>query len=585
VMAVTSLRLDRIRQAIRELQTAKFSISRKYSRDKQFIFLGDAMRNQAVRMSKGNAIAYASLGSILVLTLLLRLYGIDWGLPTSLHPYYSYHPDEAPLLIWSQWLSQGQLVTKQFIYGGTFYFLILRACMYFGDMFREFIGGFNALANGILVARYLQVFLALLTMLLVYECGRLFYDRKTGLVAALVLALAPAHIVATQTVRPDAISTFLVSLIVLMAAKLLRAESSGFGKLLVYSGITIGAAAAFRLPLIGFGLLPAVAYVIALRRENSGTFWRSMLDWNALWFAVAIVLTYVVLSPHTLMYPDAFIMGLKVTASYETSVFPDAVGRGPIFFQYGWRLLHEALGYPAYFLALGGVIFALVRRGAGDMMVLAGVGMYFVMLSSVTWTVVRYTLPMLPLLALLGGVAAIQFLERARHGYLRGIIHVILGLSLAWTLAADLAFLHVTASKNVREQAADWIAQNIPQGKSTLVIKSYDEDDFFNPVIPTNYRNWAVLLTTGSDSHRLFEENKFDVVILHELFYADMERLGSRHPRKEVREFFGALTDARFKLVKQIKVPVKFLGIDFSESFEAIDYSVVNPGIRIYRSS
>ena len=87
-------------------------------------------------MSKGNAIAYASLGSILVLTLLLRLYGIDWGLPTSLHPYYSYHPDEAPLLIWSQWLSQGQLVTKQFIYGGTFYFLILRACMYFGDMFR-----------------------------------------------------------------------------------------------------------------------------------------------------------------------------------------------------------------------------------------------------------------------------------------------------------------------------------------------------------------------------------------------------------------------------------------------------------------
>src|SRR3989344_31196 len=114
VMAVTSLRLDRIRQAIRELQTAKFSISRKYSRDKQFIFLGDAMRNQAVRMSKGNAIVYACLGSILILALLLRLYGIDWGLPTRLDPNYSYHPDEALLLRMSKWLAHGVRFKKEF---------------------------------------------------------------------------------------------------------------------------------------------------------------------------------------------------------------------------------------------------------------------------------------------------------------------------------------------------------------------------------------------------------------------------------------------------------------------------------------
>lgn len=541
------------------------------------------MGNQAVRTTRGNAIAYAGLGGILMLALFLRLYGIDWGLPTSLHPYYSYHPDEVPLLIWSQWLSQGQLVAKQFIYGGTFYFLILRACMYFGDMFREFIGGFNMLASAILVARYLQVFLALLTVLLVYECGRLLYDRKTGLVAALVLAIAPAHLVATQTIRPDAISAFLVALIVLMAAKLLRSESSGQRKLLVYSGIAIGAAAAFRLPLVGFGLLPAIAYVVARQRANGGLFWRLLFGWDALWLTLAVVLTYAVLSPHTLMYPEAFIMGIKVTMSFETAVFPDAVDRGPISFQYAWRLLQQALGYPGYFLALGGVVYALVRRRVEDKVVLAGIGLYFIMLSSVTWAVVRYTLPMLPLLALLSGVAVIQIFEKLRHVSTRGIIYLIAGMLLAWTLAADIAFLHVTASKNVREQTSDWIAQNIPQGKSTLVIKSYDEDDFFNPIIPPQYINMAILLVKGSDSRRLFAEMKFDYVVLHELFYSDMERLGSRHPREEVWGFYEGMTSAGLKLVKEIKIPVQLLGIDFSGSFEAMDFSVINPGIRIYQ--
>jgi 4-amino-4-deoxy-L-arabinose transferase-like glycosyltransferase len=534
-------------------------------------------------MNKWSAIACANLGGILILTMFLRLYGIEWGLPTSLHPDYSYHPDEAPLLVWSQWLSQGQLVAKQFIYGGTFYYVILRACIYFGDSFSEAIGGFNTLANAILAARYLQVFLALVTILLVYECGRLLYDRKSGLIAALVLALAPAHIVATQTVRPDAISAFLVALIALMAAKLLRSKSPDHRKLLVYSGIAIGAAAAFRLPLVGFGLMPVIAYVVARQRTSGDLFRKSLFSWDSLWLILAVVLAYVVLSPHTLMYPEAFITGIKVTASYETTVYPDAVDRGPIFFQYAWRLLHQALGYPGYFLALAGMIHALVRRRVEDMIVLAGIGLYFIMLASVSLTLVRYTLPILPLLALLSGVAVIRIFEQVRHDYARVFTYFVAGFLLAWTLAADLAFLHVTASKNARVQASEWITQNIPQGKSTLLVKQYDGDDFINPIMSPRHKNFAVLLADGGDSQRLFSEMKFDNVVLHELFYADMERLGSRHPRKEVWDFYAAMTGAGLKLVKEIRVPVQFLGIDFSGSFEAADFLVVNPAIRIYQ--
>lgn len=542
------------------------------------------MGNNASNFSKRNIITYSILASILALTLFLRIYGIDWGLPTSSAPNYSYHPDEGLLLLWSQWLAQGKTIGKEFIYGGTFYFVILRACMYFGDMFREFIGGFNALANAILVARYLQVFLALLTMLLVYECGRLLYDRRIGLVAALVLAVAPAHIIATQTVRPDAISAFLVTLLVFLAAKLLRSEPYGQKKLLMYSGIAIGAAAAFRLPLIAFGLLPVVAYVVSRRRVIGGSLWRSMSDWNALWLVIVIVLTYVVLSPHTLMYPDEFIAGIKVTADYGTRIFPDAMDRGPIALQYAWRLLHQALGYPGYFLALGGVIYVLVRRQIEDQILLVGIGIYFIMLASVSMTFVRYTLPLLPLLALLSGVIVIWIFERTKSFYVRAAVYSIAGLFLAWALAADLALLHVVTSKNVRDLSSEWIAQNIPQDKSILVVKGYEEDDFFQPTIPPHHSISAAYVTRGSDPRVLFVQKMFDYIVLHELFYADMERLGNRYPREEVRLFHEGMTSAGLKLVKEIKVPVQFLGMDFSSSFEAVDFSVINPGIRIYQS-
>jgi hypothetical protein len=162
-------------------------------------------------------------------------------------------------------------------------------------------------------------------------------------------------------------------------------------------------------------------------------------------------------------------------------------------------------------------------------------------------------------------------------------MYIIAGLLLAWTLAADLALLHVVASKNVRVLSSEWITENIPHDKSLTVIKSYYEDDFFNPAVPPQHSVSAAFLINGADSRRLFAPKMFDYLVLHELLYADMERLGDRHPRKEVWEFYESMESAKLRLVKEFKIPIQFLGIDFSGLFEAMDFLVINPGIRIYQ--
>ncbi|MHB8623811.1 MAG: glycosyltransferase family 39 protein [Sulfuricaulis sp.] len=549
------------------------------------------MNKPVSEASKSNVAYFFGILFILCLGSLLRIYGIGWGLPTLLHPDYSYHPDETAMLACAQLLAQGKLIAKEFMYGGTFYFLILRACIYFGDKLSGFLGGFNLLADTILITRYFQVFIAVLTMLVVYECGRLLYDRKAGLVAALLLAIAPAHIIATQTVRPDVIGAFLVILIVFVAAKLLKSERADHRKILIYSGVIIGATAAFRSPLAGFGLLPMMSYIFSRRRANGRAISMVVRDQNVLWLIATIVLAYVVFSPHTFMYPRIFVSGLKVQLNYETSVFPNAIGRGPILFQYAWRILRQALGYPGYYLSLGGIVYSLVRHGKADIIVLTGICLYLIMLVSVTWVLVRYTLPMLPLLALLGGAAVSGLVERARNHIVRRMIYLIAAVLLAWALASDLAFLRVVASKNVRDQVTDWMTQNVQPGKSILELNSYSGDYFFNPVIPRKYNNWFLTLsndhatlTNEGDSHALFSQGRFNYVIINEILYADIARLGKEYPNKQAWELYELLTGGKSRLVKEFKEPVKFLGVDFSGSFEAVDYSIVNPGIRIYQS-
>ena len=63
--------------------------------------------------------------AVVALGLGLRLYGIRWGLPDAAHPGYSYHPDETLNLVWARWLVEGNIIPKQFIYGGTFYYTIV----------------------------------------------------------------------------------------------------------------------------------------------------------------------------------------------------------------------------------------------------------------------------------------------------------------------------------------------------------------------------------------------------------------------------------------------------------------------------
>lgn len=523
---------------------------------------------------------FVCLVGIFLLALALRFYGIRWGLPNDAHPLYSYHPDEALHLFLADWFAQGKIVPKHFMYGGTLYFALLNAISHVAEFIQPVLGEKQLLPATILFGRYIQVFLALATIVLTYLTGSLLLGSRVGVLAALFLTIAPAHIFLAQQLRPDQGGAFLVAVIAYLAAKMVRGDVA-LTKYCAYSGVILGLATSLRFPLAAFGVMP-VAALFLVKPEMS---WRDRFGWPiARQLGVLLACTvasFLVANPQLLAHPDVFLAGIEVQWRYQSGPFPDAVDVGPGLLQHGWSMLHQALGFALYFLVAAGIGFALWRRTAADLILLSGSVSYIVLTSFASWVVVRYTLPVLPLLVILAA-RMIDEIHRVNGGRVMG--RVALTAVMAWTIAGDMAYLRLTGGRDVRDVTSDWLSDNIQKGATLLLVKTYLEDDFFNPVVPQDISSSVLYLQKGADVQKTLNgKQRYDYFVLHEYVYRNMERLGDRHPLPEVRDLGRELAASRYRITKEFKTPTVFLGIDFSASFSANDYTLVNPGIRIYR--
>lgn len=519
----------------------------------------------------------AGLAAILVAAAALRLSAWQWGLPDAAHPEYSYHPDETSLLLWADWLAHGQVIPRQFIFGGTLYSSILSGCILLADPLGNVLGGMNLLADAILLSRGLEILSAVLTVWLVYLIGRRLFGTAAGLIGAAALALAPGHVFLSATSRPDALAALAATAFLYLALPALRPPLRSDLRTFLLTGALLGATLALRFPIAAFAIAPVAAYLLRVAADSTFAA-RTLLRLLAACGGTALV-SYALTSPHTLLYPEVVLEGLRTTWAYESSVFIDAVGRGPGLWQYGWGMLLEALGAPLYALALGAVGLALWRRSPADVLILVTALPYFLLMIVASWVVVRYTLPLLPLAALLVGAGAQQLLGQPPLA--RRLAATALVAAAAVTLLHDAAFARIVRGTDVRDAAAAWMRQALPPDAGIVTVRQYAVDVYFLP--PLGAGALAFVLAQDADARVLLDEARVTHLVVHENTYGNLDRLREAHPSAPARSLLAVLESGRFQLLREFKQPVTAAGIDFSRYFEALDYRVINPGIRVYR--
>ena len=477
---------------------------------------------------------------ILIIALGLRLYGIGWD------QGYGFHPDERSFYMRSDCMYR--VLTEApgytdctrdhpemepgFPSPGTFFdadksplnphwFSLGSVLIYLLVAIRFLLEPFTDL-NTLLSMGYLgRSIMALAdvgTVFIVYLLGKRIYDRRVGLLAAALVALAVVHIQNSHFYRPEPLLVLFLTasfwaMLQVMERRRLR-DSLLLGTCVGLTFATKVSVLPLVLPLLaayGFSLFTTAGGVWAIPSWKRG----SGVGGHALAAGVIAAVVFFIATPYALLDMGSFVDGVM----WEATNVARTAGKVPFTVQYVGSVpfLYElqqtsiwGLGLPLGVVSWGGLLFTatltvfkLTGNGPaprGQLLFLAWVVPNFLMLGLFEVKFLRYIFPLIPFLILMGSgmlfwvldwTRTTQFREFISYPSLRPLrrfragIHlsryvprVVIGV-MAFVVVATafyaLAFERVYARSHPAIQASDWINENVPRNSTIVTDNHWDE--------------------------------------------------------------------------------------------------------------
>jgi 4-amino-4-deoxy-L-arabinose transferase-like glycosyltransferase len=418
--------------------------------------------------------------AVLGVALLLRTWGSDYGLPA----YTRYHPDEHALVERAAavlWTGDWNL--------GRFNYPPLYAYMQAGAYSLYFLYGVTqelwryvpsfAVPNYYLVGRLLTAVFGTLTVLVVFLTGRQVSGRRTGVLAAALLAVNYLHVVNSHYATFDIMVAFWVSLTVLFSLLIHERRQT---KWYVLAGLMAGLAASTKYNGAVVILVPLLGHILSTRWGEWG--W---LDRRLLYLLAAFALGFFGGNPFALGNLPDFLNDLATVLHHYGTRHPGFEGRG------NWRwyvtVFMRSADAPWIVTGVLGLLILLVREWRKGLLVAAFPVLYFLMVSGFIVRFERNMVPLLPVMALggawlLNGAADWVATQFGRDGGLSDALAASLTLALvALPVTAAILFDIELSRVDHREAAGQWVERNIKPG-SKIAIEHYS--------IPFDYNQYHV---------------------------------------------------------------------------------------------
>ena len=330
----------------------------------------------------------------------------------------------------------------------------------------------DASQNLFIFARVVCALIGVLTVYLVYVLGRRLVSREAGLVAGLLTALNPLHIVTSQHIAdPNLLSLLFV---LLAAIAISRVAESGDWRDSALAGAMIGFAAASK-------YVPVVL-LLPLAAAHGRAFYARRGFYLA---CVAAAAAMFLASPFTFLDWKTTVHDI---ATQRRSLFSDWVGQTTFPFSLPTYLavsLPHAMGWPAYLASLYGLLLLWKRSDAARSVALIPIVMVLAN-GALKAAQERYMLAAIPILHIAAAYALFTEVARWRAKLPKPATAMALGgavsvLALAWPLPEYFSLRHVLALPDTRHLARKWINANIDK-MSPIAIELY------GPVFQPNER-------------------------------------------------------------------------------------------------
>lgn len=399
----------------------------------------------------------------------LRLAGIGWGLPNDLHNQ-SYHPDEQVIWAYSQQIEPAKgKFTPGFYNYGTMYLTVLRVAS-------DVVAGYGAapkqgdsqsiwryMGACHLAGRWISALAGATAVVFVFLILRRFTNEFGAATGALLLAFAPSFLVHSRFQTVDVFATMLLAASLYCSLRVLDASREGSAALLkrrtpeafaVWSAVFAGLSAGTKYTG-ALALLPlVVALYLRLKSEGSGGVARTAFGAFAAFFAALVIAT-----PGVLLETDKFLRDFK----YE--MLHTSTGHGLVFEGLGSGfLVHvgnlvQGMGPLGALIGAAGLVWAAWRREKWALALLAFALPYYVLIGRAEVLFVRYTFPLIVVLAI-------------AFGWALGEAHRLKGKHVATAVGGILA---LGMSLYIGMGFTAWMVQEEPRDKLAKEFKERGE--------------------------------------------------------------------------------------------------------------
>jgi hypothetical protein len=434
-----------------------------------------------------------ALAGVLLGALLLRLWGIRHGLP------FSYNIDEArhfvPIAVrfFADGLNPGYFLNPP----GYSELLYLLYAVWFGGgaaVQHAYAADPSAV---FLVARITVALLGVLAVWLLHMAGARLFDRRVGLLAAAISAVAFLPVFYGHLALNDVPATAPATLALLGAALVLR---GGGARAALLGGVGAGLAAGTKYTA-GIVLLPLLTAVVVAAREQRRPLARTLLA-PALAACGAALAGFLVANPYALLDVDAFRAGVArqrtLASGEELAKLGLTQSNGIVY--YLWSLTW-GLGWIPALAALGGAIRLLLRDRTLALVLLPAPLLYVLFMGLQERYFGRWLLPVLPIVILLAAYGALAFARAAAARVPRLALPIAALVTVALLAQGLIHSIHVDrvlARADTRNSARTWLLAHVPAGSNVVV----------EPFVParwlagTSWRRWDVTRADVDDFGR-----------------------------------------------------------------------------------
>jgi hypothetical protein len=431
-----------------------------------------------------------AVGVLLIGALALRLWGVKHGLP------YAYNADENAHFVPKAIQLFGHGWNPHYFVNPPAYTYVLHLvfAVWYGG--REGVSSTFALDQGqvFIIARVVSAVLGTLAVWALYLAGARFFDRRVGLLAAALLAVAFLPVFYSHLALNDVPTLAPICLSLWGTAGILR---DGRRRHYAIAGIGLGLACATKYTG-GIVLLPLLA-AVALRRDVKGLLLAGGLS----------IAAFFVANPYAFIDHGAFHQGLV----HQSTAADDALGKLGLtqtsgIAYYLWTFTW-GLGW-APVIAAAVAIIVLGLRDPSAMVVLAPAPVVFLLFMGTQGRFFgRWLMPIFPLVCILAAYLVVRAVDAiaARRPSLAPVLLAVgvvalCGQGLVYSLHAGL----VLSRADTRNLARDWLVANVPE-RTRIVVEPVVPDSWAQDLgrpsaLTANGYRWAKFPTSRTNVAR-----------------------------------------------------------------------------------